>query len=75
MNNRINQVICSEIQIIYFYALFNRGLIGGPELNFQLYTFVPLKGETQKTKYVYDMTSLCNCSKAKFEHSEICGLV
>lgn len=54
---------------------FLRGIIGGPQLNFQMYTFVSLKGETQKTKCVYDMASLCNCLKAKFEHSEICGLV
>jgi len=48
MNNTINKIICSEIRIIYFYALFNRELIGAPQLNFQMYTFVPLKeGNTE----------------------------
>lgn len=70
----INKVICSEIKILYFYALFNR-VTGGSQLNFQMYIFVPLKGELQKTKCVYDMASLCTCLKAKFEHSETCGLV
>lgn len=71
----INKVICSEIKIIYFHTLFNIGVIGEPQLNFQMYTFVPLKGDTQKTKCVYDIASFCNCLKAKFEHSEICDLV
>lgn len=44
-NNRTNKVI---IKIITFHGLFNRGVIGRPQLDFQMYTSVPLKRENKE---------------------------